>query len=97
MFRYYDEYNQAQSCQPLSISDFLRQPYGELSGWFNEYVKYGGLSEVHDIVPYYELQEGTKLAEFAESEKVKLLNRIADGAFEYYCDINNLYNKKDVR
>lgn len=97
MFRYYDEYNQAQSCQPLSISDFLRQPYGELSGWFNEYVKYGGLSEIHDIVPYYELQEGTKLAEFAEREKGKLLNRIADGAFEYYCDINNLYNRKDVR
>ena len=97
MFQYYDEERKVKSCEPVSIRDFISQPDGDVWGWFNEYFKYGGIPEIHDIVPYYELQENAKLMEYAESEKEKHLKRIAEGVCEYFCDFNHLYNHRDVK
>lgn len=97
MFQYYDEYKNLQTCEPVLIRDFLNQSNDIETGWFEEYKKYGGIPEIHGIVPHYELPAESKISEYAEGEKEKLLKRIADGAFDYFCDVCNLHNRKDVR
>ena len=61
MFHYYGEDKNINPCEPVSIRDFISQPDGDVKGWFNEYIKYGSISEIHDIVPYFELPENAKL------------------------------------
>ena len=74
MFQYYDEERKVKSCEPVSIRDFISQPDGDVWGWFNEYIKYGGITEIHDIVPYYELKEKYHAEEVKENcHAMKLL------------------------
>lgn len=97
LLTYIDDMGYEACVEPVPLLEFVSQSEGEMLEWFREYCKYGGLKEIHDISPYYELPEGTKIAEYALKEKEKLLKRITEAVIEYFVGTNNLHDKADVK